>query len=54
MDLVTGRTRLKPFAEADAAELLVPFRDPGVRRYLLDDRIVSPSSAWIPIDPRGF
>lgn len=44
-ELQTARLRLTPFAQDDAAALLTIFRDPDVRRYLLDDAIVS--DAWI-------
>ena len=39
------RTTLRPFAAPDADELLTVFRDPGVRRYLLDDSLVS--AEWV-------
>ena len=38
--LDTARTRLEPFKEKDEHELLSVFRDPGVRKYLLDDQLV--------------
>lgn len=40
--LATPRLRLAPFAAADADELVQLFRDPAVRRYLLDDALVGP------------
>jgi hypothetical protein len=43
--LTTARTTLVPFALADAADLLRVFRDPDVRRWLLDDVFVSES--WV-------
>ena len=39
--LTTERLELRPFADADAAELLCLFQKPTVRRYLLDDLIVT-------------
>ncbi len=39
------RTLLQPFAKAEADELLTLFRDPKVRRYLLDDSVVS--AEWV-------
>ncbi len=39
--LTTERLELRPFVEADAAELLRLFQKPTVRRYLLDDLIVT-------------
>lgn len=41
MDLLSPRTELRPIVERDAAELLELFRDPSVRRYLLDNMLVS-------------
>ena len=43
--LYTERLRLDPLAPSDAAEFLALFRDPGVRRFLLDDRLVDPD--WV-------
>lgn len=43
--IASERTSLHPFATSDADELLGVFRDPEVRRYLLDDEIVS--AAWV-------
>ena len=43
--LATPRLALAPFAAADAEALLALFRDPDVRRYLLDDELVEP--AWV-------
>jgi [ribosomal protein S5]-alanine N-acetyltransferase len=40
-----GRITLAPFSYADADELLGVFRHPDVRRFLLDDEIVS--SEWL-------
>lgn len=40
-ELYSARTVLRPFAEPDATELLALFRDPDVRRYLLDDTLVT-------------
>lgn len=37
----SARTALAPFAARDAEELHVLFRDPAVRRYLLDGSLVS-------------
>jgi RimJ/RimL family protein N-acetyltransferase len=45
MHVVTARLRLDPIAPSDAPELLALFREPDVRRYLLDDRLVD--SRWI-------
>ena len=39
--VTTARLELRPFADADAAELLHVFQNPAVRRYLLDDLIVT-------------
>lgn len=39
--LRTSRLTLRPFSVEDADELLALFRDPGVRRWLLDDTLVS-------------
>ena len=44
-DRTTARTYLRPFEPADAAELLALFRDPVVRRFLLDDVLVS--AEWV-------
>ncbi len=44
-DLTTERAVLRAFATDDAAELLRVFRDPDVRRGLLDDAVVSPE--WV-------
>lgn len=44
-ELYSTRAILRPFDEGDAAELLALFRDPAVRRYLLDDSLVS--SEWV-------
>jgi len=41
----TARLLLEPFAPADAAALLALFRDPHVRRYLLDDTLVD--AEWV-------
>ncbi len=41
----TARLRLDPFAPTDARELLELFRDPGVRRYMLDDALVD--EGWV-------
>lgn len=43
--LSTQRTVLVPFDDDDAAELLVMYRDPKVRAYLLDNVLVTPS--WV-------
>ena len=43
--IASERTVLRPFAKADADELLSLFRDPSVRRYLLDDSVVS--AEWV-------
>lgn len=43
--LTTERTALHPYCDEDGPELLHLFRDPDVRRYLLDDRVVPP--AWM-------
>jgi ribosomal-protein-alanine N-acetyltransferase len=45
MTLVTARLVLEPFADAHVDALLELFRDPHVRRYLLDDRLVD--RAWV-------
>lgn len=42
MKLETARLSLTPFASADCDELLAVFRNENVRRYLLDDAMVSP------------
>lgn len=44
-ELGTERTRLRPFAPSLCSELRTLFRNPGVRRYLLDDQLVDKS--WI-------
>lgn len=44
-DLATPRTRLSPVVPDDADELLGVFRDPVVRRHLLDDTLVD--HAWV-------
>lgn len=41
----TVRLALRPIAAADAGELLDLFREPGVRRYLLDDEVVD--AGWL-------
>lgn len=41
----TARLELRPFAADDKQELLALFRDPHVRRYLLDDELVD--EAWV-------
>ena len=41
LHLTTARLELRPFAHADAPELLRLFQNPAVRRYLLDDLIVT-------------
>ena len=41
----TERSLLRPFAAADAEDLLVLFRDEAVRRYLLDGAMVD--RAWV-------
>lgn len=43
--LQTERTVLRPFDMGDADELLRVFRDPGVKRFLLDDTLVD--LAWV-------
>lgn len=43
--IATERTLLTPISRAEAEELLKLFRDPSVRRYLLDDELVS--RAWV-------
>lgn len=40
-DLSTDRLALRPFRPRDHAQLVRLFREPSVRRYLLDDEIVS-------------
>ncbi len=45
LHLTTARLDLRPFADADADELLLLFQTPEVRRYLLDDLIVTPN--WV-------
>jgi [ribosomal protein S5]-alanine N-acetyltransferase len=39
--LESQRLSLQPFAPQDRDELLALFNHPGVRRYLLDDKLVS-------------
>lgn len=41
MELATERLVLRPFALADADALTALWRDPDVRRYLWDDRLVT-------------
>ena len=41
----TRRLALRPIAAEDSAELLALFSEPGVRRYLLDDKVVDAS--WV-------
>lgn len=43
--MTSTRLTLRPFARGDTEELLSFFREPGVRRYLLDDELVS--EAWV-------
>jgi RimJ/RimL family protein N-acetyltransferase len=43
--LYTERLRLDPISPGDGAEFLALFRDEGVRRFLLDDRVVDPG--WV-------
>jgi ribosomal-protein-alanine N-acetyltransferase len=43
--LVTPRLVLRPFAADDADELLAVFRDPDMRRFLLDDKVVP--AEWV-------
>jgi ribosomal-protein-alanine N-acetyltransferase len=45
MTVTTARLALTPFADDHVDALLDLFRDPHVRRYLLDDAIVS--RAWV-------
>lgn len=45
MTLLTPRLSMTPFAPRDADELTSVFRDPHVRRWLLDDALVD--RAWI-------
>lgn len=40
--LATDRLRLRPCAPADLAALHALFTDPGVRRFLWDDRVIEP------------
>jgi ribosomal-protein-alanine N-acetyltransferase len=49
--LVTARTVLLPFADADLSELVAVFQDPMVRRYLLDDDVVS--AEWVRAEIQG-
>lgn len=44
-DLTTDRLALRPFRPRDHARLVHLFREPSVRRYLLDDEIVS--DEWV-------
>lgn len=41
LDLATDRLVLRPFRPSDHARLVRLFREPSVRRYLLDDEVVS-------------
>lgn len=41
LSIETPRLRMRPFEPGDADELHRVFTDPGVRRFLLDDQIVS-------------
>lgn len=43
--LRTPRARLDPFSESDRQALTALFRDPAVRRYLLDDQLVD--ELWV-------
>ena len=43
--LTSERTVLRPFVERDTHQLLRLFRDPAIRRYLLDDALVS--ADWV-------
>lgn len=43
--LETPRTRLVPFSLGELAELTALFRNPGVRRFLLDDHLVD--EEWV-------
>lgn len=43
--LYSERMVMRPVSQSDAGSLLEVFRDPGVRRYLLDDTLVSPE--WV-------
>lgn len=43
--MTSARLTYRPFAPGDREELLAFFRKPGVRRYLLDDALVS--EAWV-------
>jgi RimJ/RimL family protein N-acetyltransferase len=43
--IVTERVVLTPFDRGDAPALLALFREPAVRRYLLDDEVVD--QAWV-------
>ena len=49
--LTTARTTLVPFAPADADCLLRLFRNPAVRRYLLDGNMVS--QEWVDAEIAG-
>lgn len=44
-EIATSRLDLRPIRSTDSAGLLLVFRDPEVRRYLLDDTLVSPE--WV-------
>ncbi|MFW6198962.1 MAG: GNAT family N-acetyltransferase [Gemmatimonadota bacterium] len=43
--MTSPRLTYHPFSPDDAEELLALFRDPGIRRYLLDDRLVT--EEWV-------
>ncbi len=43
--LYTERLRLDPLSPGDGPEFLALFRDSGVRRFLLDDKVVDPN--WV-------
>jgi len=45
VELETERTKLMPFSASHETELLELFRDPAIRRYLLDDMLVD--ADWI-------
>ena len=49
--IVTTRTVLLPFADADLGELVAVFQDSMVRRYLLDDDVVS--AEWVRAEIAG-